>query len=138
MRLGARKTLLSWILLVVLLAATVLCGVSCGEDETETESGAATVKTITVIVTDNEGVNTTFTYTTDAEMLGDVLVEEGLISGEQGPYGLMVDTVNGLRADYNLDGAYWSFCKGGEYLMTGVDTTPIADGEQFEIVWTKA
>jgi len=27
--------------------------------------------------------------------------------------------------------------KGGAYLMTGADTTPIADGDAFELVYTK-
>ena len=31
---------------------------------------------------------------------------------------------------------WWCFTKGGEMLMTGVDTTPIADGEHYEITFT--
>ena len=41
-------------------------------------------------------------------------------------------------ADYDADGLYWAFYKSGEYLMTGVDTTEIADGEQYELVCTAA
>ena len=35
-----------------------------------------------------------------------------------------------------LDGeqAYWALYKDGAYSMTGVDTTPIADGEHYELV----
>ena len=50
----------------------------------------------------------------------------------------MVDTVNGLRADYEADGAYWYFYVNGEACMNGVSTEPVHDGDAFEIVYTKA
>ena len=31
---------------------------------------------------------------------------------------------------------WWCFTKGGEMLMTGVDDTMIADGEQYEATFT--
>ena len=31
---------------------------------------------------------------------------------------------------------WWSFTKDGQMLETGVDTTPIADGDHFEITLT--
>ena len=43
-----------------------------------------------------------------------------------------------LPQSYDADGLYWAFYKSGEYLMTGVDTTEIADGEQYELVCTAA
>ena len=70
--------------------------------------------------------------------VGEALVNEGLISGSDSQYGLMVDTVNGQKYDYNADGAYWAFYINGEYAMTGVDTTPIKDGEVYSFVATKA
>ena len=45
--------------------------------------------------------------------------------------------VNGILADYDVDKTYWGLYKNGEYLMTGVDTTEIADGEHYELVKTK-
>ena len=47
-------------------------------------------------------------------------------------------SVNGIAADYDADGYYWALSKAGEYLMTGVDDTLIADGEQYELVRTAA
>lgn len=79
----------------------------------------------------------TFTIKTDATTLGDALLEHDLIAGEQGDYGLYVKKVNGITADYDVDQSYWAFYKNGEYLMTGVDTTNIADGEHYEIVHSK-
>ena len=84
-----------------------------------------------------EEQSVTFTIHTDKEMLGDALLEHGLLEGEEGPYGLYVKKVNGMLADYDVNQHYWSLCKNGEYMMTGVDSTPIADGEHYEIVYAK-
>jgi len=51
---------------------------------------------------------------------------------------MMVDTINGLRADYTADKAYWSFYINGEYCNFGIDQQPIADGDQFKIEYTAA
>jgi hypothetical protein len=59
-------------------------------------------------------------------------------SGTEGQYGLMVDTVNGIRADYNLDGAYWSFYVNDSYCNYGISEQPIEDGDVFAIVYTLA
>ncbi|MCL2696381.1 MAG: DUF4430 domain-containing protein [Clostridiales bacterium] len=68
---------------------------------------------------------------TDADYLGAALLEKGLISGTESEFGLLVDTVDGLYADPAL-GQYWVFTQAGEWVMTGVDTTPVADGDSFE------
>ena len=52
-------------------------------------------------------------------------------AGDEGEYGLYVKTVNGITADYDKDGAYWAFYVNGEYASSGVDSTPIAEGESY-------
>ena len=69
--------------------------------------------------------------------LADALLEAKLVEGDMDTYGLYIKYVNGIRADYTLDGAYWSLSKGGEMLMTGASDTPIADGDSFELTYTK-
>ena len=93
-------------------------------------------KTIEVEVT-AEDKSVTFTVSTDAETLADALIEHSLIEGEEGAYGIYIKKVNGILADYDIDGYYWSLSKGGEYLMTGADTTEISDGESYELTRTK-
>ena len=61
---------------------------------------------------------------------------DGLITGEESPYGLMVNTVDGEAADYGKDQSWWCLTKGGEWLDTGVDDTLIADGEHYEFTYT--
>lgn len=79
----------------------------------------------------------TFTINTDAKTLGDALLENNLIEGEESEYGLYVKKVNGMLADYDADQTYWAMYKDSEYLMTGVDATDIKSGEQYEIVYSK-
>ncbi len=93
-------------------------------------------KTITVTVKDNEGKAVVFTIKTDAEKVGDALLENELIAGDQGAYGMYIKVVNGLRADYDKDQAYWAFTIGGEMAMTGVDQTDLTDGGVYELVYT--
>lgn len=91
-------------------------------------------KTITVAVVHRDGTEVSHTYTTDGEYLGEVLLAEGLIQGEAGPYGLYVQTVDGERAVYEEDGSYWALYQGEEYAATGIDQTPIEDGDCFSLV----
>lgn len=93
-------------------------------------------KTILVAVGVEENL-VTFKINTDKATLGDALIEHNLISGENGPYGLYIKVVNGIVADYDINQSYWSLCKDGEYMQTGVDVTEISDGEHYELIYTK-
>ena len=95
-------------------------------------------KNITIEVVDDQEQSTVYEISTDAEYLGDAIREtEGLtVEGTEGDYGLMVDTVNGVVADFNVDGAYWAFYVNGEYCNYGMDEQPILDGEAYQIVYT--
>lgn len=93
--------------------------------------GDGSVK-ITVIVVDVDGNETNFVVNTDKETVGDALLEQNLIEGEDGDYGLYVKTVNGITADYDTDQTYWAFYVNGEYASTGVDSTPVNEGDTYE------
>ena len=89
-------------------------------------------KTIVVQVVHGDQSTKDFTCQTDAETLGEVLVEEKLAQGEEGPTGLFVTVVDGEEAQDSLR-QWWCVTKGGEWLDTGVDATPITDGDHFEL-----
>ena len=110
----------------VLIAAMVLC-TAC--TQAEPQAGTKTI-TVQIIVDGTDTV--TKSITTDSEYLRGALEEEDLIAGEESQYGLFVKTVNGITVD-NAKQQWWCFTKGGEDLFTGVDDTPIADGDAFEI-----
>lgn len=87
-------------------------------------------KTIVFEVTDDKGETKEFTLKTDAEYLGEALLAEGLIKGEESEYGLFVTEINGIAADMDKQ-EWWSITKDGE-MTDAVDKTPIADGDHFE------
>lgn len=151
---------LSFILCVALIAAIALTAMGCDDPiqpeipetggdpavtETGTEAGATaetpdgdnpTVKgegnTVFYFnVVDKDGNETKFEIHTDKTLVGDALMELGLIEGEDGPYGLYVKKVNGITADFDVDGTYWAFYIGDDYGMTGVDLTEIEAGATY-------
>lgn len=145
--------LFSLMLVLFIVAAMTLAFASCentnnGADtdtaavtDTSDDSSAASDSekaeiTITVQVKGSDGNVTDFVIKTDEEFLRGALEQENLVEGDESEFGLYVKVVNGEKADYDADGAYWAFYKGDEYLMTGVDTTPIADGDLFRIEYT--
>ena len=135
---------LSFILSVVLVAAVALLAVGCNGNQNEdpvnrgvtqlVENGSVLgegVMSFTFKVVDGEGNEVSCEIKTDKTVVGDALFEHELIAGENGAYGLYVKTVNGITADYDVDGTYWAFYIDGEYAMSGVDTTDIVAGSTY-------
>lgn len=79
----------------------------------------------------------TLTVNTNADTVGEALLENGIIDGEVGDYGLYIKKVNGITADYDKDKAYWAFYIDGEYAMTGVDTTEIDPDVTYKLEYAK-
>lgn len=96
-------------------------------------------KSITIEVVDNNANSTVYDVRTDAEYLRQAMEEtKGLeFSGTESEYGMMVETVNGVTADWNVDQSYWGFFVNGEYCNYGIDTQPVMDGDAFQIVYSK-
>jgi hypothetical protein len=160
MNISNMKKQLSFILCVALIAAIALTAMGCTDTTPEApETGGAPAVTTeadtasetkaetpdwdgptvkgegsTVFyfnVVDKDGNETKFEIHTDKTIVGEALLELGLIEGEDGPYGLYVKKVNGITADYDVDGTYWAFYIGDEYGMTGVDLTEIEAGATY-------
>lgn len=125
-----RKLILACAALAVLML--LFAGVY-GLTRPETTAGE---KNITVEVVHKDGAARTFTYQTDLEYLGELLLSEGLIQGGEGPYGLYITTVDGEDAIFEEDQSYWAFYQEGEYASQGIDQTPIVDGDHFSLVYT--
>ncbi|MBQ8622891.1 MAG: DUF4430 domain-containing protein [Oscillospiraceae bacterium] len=134
---------LSFILCIVLIAAMALFATGCNgntqEDGGENQAQPNTEATVlgegeTVfdfVVVDKDGNETKFEIHTNKTVVGEALLDLELIAGDEGEFGLYVKTVNGITADYEVDGTYWAFYINGEYAITGVDSTPITDGEVY-------
>ena len=93
--------------------------------------------TVTVKVT-AEGKSISITLKTDEATLADALLAEELCEGDLDTYGLYIKYVNGIRADYVLDGGYWwNLIVDGEMSMVGTSYTTVTEGAVYELVRTK-
>ena len=94
-------------------------------------------KSITIEVTGSNGNTTDYTLATDAEYLKQAMDElagngSGFsYSGAGGDYGLMVEMINGERAVFDKDGAYWALYVNDEYGQLGADSQPVIDGDTY-------
>ena len=123
-----KKTLALLLALVMLFSMT-----GCAKKD----APATTPVVFKVIVTDLDGNETAFEYTSSAASVGKALVAEGLIEGHETEYGLYIDTVNGITADWDKDQTYWAFYINGEYATTGIDGTEIAADTTYGLTLTK-
>ena len=123
---ASKKTkIISGVGLVLLVVAAVLALIFLRPDA---NPGS---KAISFQVTHSDGAVAYFGIQTDSENLRGALEQEGLIAGDEGPYGLFVTEIDGETAD-DAQRQWWCFTKDGEMLNTGVDDTMIADGEHYE------
>ena len=113
------KTILSLVALVAVVA--VFVGVYLAT-RPETVAGE---KHITVELVGKDSARTV-ELDTDEEYLGPALQSE---------FGLYITTVDGYTADESAQ-EWWCLTKGGQSVNTGVDSTPIADGDAFELTLT--
>ncbi len=97
-------------------------------------------KAYKLTVVDDQQAEKVYEGKTDAEFLSDLMGElqdAGNFSyeGSESEYGLFITSVNGLTADYDTDGAYWSIYVNGEYGMYGADSQPVEDGDEFTLAY---
>ena len=123
------KRIISLLLVLVMVFALAACGTK--------EEAPAEAVSFKVIVTDLEGNETTFEYTSGAASVGEALVAEGLVVGHEASYGLYVDSVNGIAADWDNAQTYWAFYINGEYATTGIDGTEIVADTTYGLTLTK-
>ena len=128
---------LAAVLAVIFVLSMTLAFVSCSNDGDKDESESGPPITITIEVIGPDGSSKEHSVRTDSSKnLRQALEGAGLISGEESQYGLYVKVVDGITADYDVDGSWWSLTKDG-VLTNGVDSTPIADGDHFEFTYSK-
>lgn len=138
------KKVLSFLLCMALIAAMALFATGCsGKKTAETVDGTTVyadgdvvgegAKQFTLVIADKDGNEIRLEIHTDKDIVGEALLDNQVIAGEDSQYGLYVKTVNGITADFDTDGVYWAFYIDGEYAMTGVDATEITEGVTYSL-----
>ncbi len=124
--------ILSAILIVVIagFAALVIA------KKPEVQKGS---KDITVTVVFGDKTEKEYKISTDAEFLGDALLEEKIVTEDEYKNGNgMYTVIAGERADYTLDKSWWCLNIDGKMSNLGINEQPISDGDSFEITNTPA
>lgn len=125
---------------ILLVALFIFSAVSCGTtadpwDEAiyteDTTLGEGKTKfTLEVCVGENKVV---FSLSTNEQMLDKALLALELIEGKDDKYGLYIERVNGILADYNVDQTYWALYINGDYAMTGISSTEVVNGATYKL-----
>ena len=123
------KKTISMLLALAMLFTLAACGAK--------EEAPAEPVSFKVIVTDLEGNESTYEYTSNAPSVGEALVAEGLIEAHEASFGLFIDAVDGIAADWDKDQTYWAFYINGEYAVTGIGETEITAGATYNLTLTK-
>ncbi len=97
---------------------------------------ATTEETVTLRVR-AEGKSVTLTLDAAAGDLGTLLLGQGLISGTPGPYGLYIDAVNGIPADYNVNRSWWALTVNGAASAVGISGVSVTPGALYELTYTR-
>ena len=123
-------------LILAIIAMVAVIAVMLGAYMVTRPETMAGGKAITVTVVHQDGTEKNFEYSTDEEYLGPVLLAEGLVEGEEGPYGLTIHAVDGERASWEENQSYWALFIGEEYATTGADGVVVTDGGVYKLVYT--
>ena len=122
--------LLGIVALVVVIA--VMAGVYMAT-RPETVAGG---KTVTIEIVHKDGTVKKLEYTTEAEYLADLLLEKELVTGYASEeYGFTIESVDGVTADWNVDGAYWALYEGEEYATSSAAGIVLLDGGVYRLVY---
>ncbi len=126
----SKKTKISVVLAAVLVLLIAAGGFLWLKNRPETVDGA---KSITFTVVYKDSTQDVFEINTDEEYLANALVNEEIITYDASG---LYTTINGVTANYNIDGGWWNIKSGGETASVGMNELPITDGGEYEAVYT--
>ena len=136
-----KKTKFNTLAMIALALAMLMCFFACAKVPAEGLWENATYRGDTTVGNGTKEIKAdvvigedfiTLTVKTDKATLGEALFENGLVNDAS-----FFDTLNGIKADWNADKAYWSFYKGETYMMHGINDEKIGGGEHYRFVYTK-
>ena len=127
-------------IIIVAVALVVLIAIFAVAYFTNKRATTVESKNIVIEVKNSSGDISNYDIATNAEYLRgamDELMAKGTgfsYTGTDGDYGIMIESVNGEKADYAADKSYWAIYVNGEYGQYGADSVPVADGDTYALV----
>ena len=131
MNMKNRKNIVFAVLALALVIG-ILLGVYFGTRPEAVEGS----KNVTILIVHKDGTEKRLEYTTDLEYLSELLLEKELVTGYTSEeYGFTVESVDGVTADWNVDGAYWALYEGEEYATASAAGIVLTDGGVYKLVY---
>ena len=125
-----KKMILAVVVLALVVA--VMAGVYLSTRPEAVEGS----KQVTILIVHKDGTEKKLEYGTDLEYLADLLKEKELVTGyESEEYGFTIESVDGVTADWAVDGAYWALYEGEEYATTSAAGIILTDGGLYKLVY---
>lgn len=93
-------------------------------------------KQVTIQIIHKDGTEKKLEFGTDHAYLADLLLEKELVTGYSSEeYGFTIESVDGVTADWALDGAYWALYEGDAYATTSAAGIVLVDGGVYKLVY---
>ncbi|MCR5108404.1 MAG: DUF4430 domain-containing protein [Lachnospiraceae bacterium] len=128
---------------MIIIASVVLCvliAVFAIVYKMNKPSANAGSKDIVIEVTGSDGKSTEYDISTDSQYLIEAMDElagngSGFsYSGSDSEYGIVIESINGEKAIFDQDNAYWALYVNGEYAQNGAGSQPVESGSTY--TWT--
>lgn len=124
------------LLFALIMVATCFAG--CKEKQ-EKNSGSITVSTavtkFTVDIVGKNGEKKSVEICTEKKTLGEALYEKGLVTKQEFKSGFYTE-IDGVKADYSVDGSWWCIKQDGEMVQKGMNDLKVKNGDKFSIEYT--
>ena len=125
-----KKLVIAAVALVVVIA--LMAGLSVLNRPESVEGG----KSVTVLIVHKDGTEKKLEYHTDLEFLSELLLEKELVTGYASEeYGFTIESVDGVVADWQVDGAYWALYDGEEYATVSAAGIVLVDGGTYKLAY---
>lgn len=93
-------------------------------------------KQVTIQIVHKDGTEKILEFGTDHAYLADLLLEKELVTGYASEeYGFTIESVDGVTADWAVDGAYWALYEGDAYATTSAAGIVLTDGGVYKLVY---
>ncbi|MBQ3192662.1 MAG: hypothetical protein IJO21_07115 [Oscillospiraceae bacterium] len=93
-------------------------------------------KQVTILIVHKDGTEKKLEFGTDLEYLSELLLEKELVTGYASEeYGFTIESVDGVTADWSVDGAYWALYEGEEYAIASAAGIVLVDGGVYKLIY---
>ena len=118
------------------MALVLVVAVMAGLYATTRQESVEGAKAVTIVIVHKDGTEKTLEYNTDLGYLSELLLEKELATGYASEeYGFTIESVDGVVADWAVDGAYWALYEGDEYATTSAAGIVLVDGGVYKLIY---